>query len=183
MDLGLAGKRVLIGGASRGIGLAMARAFLREGARVALLARNGDNLAEACAQLGSEHGKEKVLAYPIDCAEESAWPLLLANLRSAWKGLDVVIANVGDGRGPQDALPDATRFALAWRTNFATAEVTARATLGLLQESGGCLLFISSIAGLGPSVKTRPVSTLSIAAAFPPSAGAMMRMFSTMRPT
>ena len=148
MDLGLTGKRVLIGGASRGIGFAMARAFLREGARVALLARNSDNLAEACAQLGSEHGKEKVLAYPIDCAEESAWPPLLANIRSAWKGVDVVVANVGDGRGPQDALPDAARFALAWRTNFATAEVTARATLALLQESGGCLLFISSIAGL-----------------------------------
>ena len=148
MDLGLSGKRVLIAGASRGIGLAMARGFLGEGSKVALLARTPGPLSEAVRLLAAEYGEAQVLACPLDCADESAWPAVLAKVRSAWDGLDVVIANVGDGQGPQDALPGADRFASAWRTNFTSAEVTARATLPLLEAGGGCLLFVSSIAGL-----------------------------------
>jgi len=148
MDLGLAGKRVIVAGASRGIGLAMARAFLREGAKVALLARNSEHLSHAVHPIAKEYGDQRVLACPMDCADESAWPAVLANVQSTWNGLDVAIANAGDGQGPQDALPGAERFAAAWRANFTTAEVTARATLAFLQASSGCLLFVSSIAGL-----------------------------------
>ena len=148
MDLGLDGKRVLVAGASRGIGLAMSEGFLREGARVALLARRLDPLSGAARRLGEIHGEAQVLACPADCAEESAWPGVLQKIQSTWGGLDVVIANVGDGRGPQDALPGAERFASAWRVNFTVSEVTARATLPQLESSGGCLLFVSSIAGL-----------------------------------
>jgi len=148
MDLGLKDKRVLVAGASRGIGLAVAEGFLREGARVALLARSPAPLSEALGRLVEEYGAERVLAFPADCAEAAAWPPVLDQIGSAWGGLDVAIANVGDGRGPQDALPDSERFAAAWRSNFAAAEATARATLPLLEGSGGCLLFVSSIAGL-----------------------------------
>lgn len=148
MDLGLKDKRVLVAGASRGIGLAVAEGFLREGARVALLARSPGPLDEVLRCLGAEYGPERVLAFPADCAEAVAWPPILAHIGSAWGGLDVAIANVGDGRGPQDALPDGTRFAAAWGSNFSAAEETARATLPLLEASGGCLLFVSSIAGL-----------------------------------
>jgi 3-oxoacyl-[acyl-carrier protein] reductase len=148
MDLGLDGKRILIAGASRGIGLAMAERFLEEGARVLLLARNGVPLADAARRLAAASDSDRVLTCPADCADESAWPAVLEKIMSAWHGLDVAVANVGDGRGPMDALPNAERFALAWRTNFTTAEATARATLPLLQESAGCLLLVSSIAGL-----------------------------------
>lgn len=148
MDLGLTDKRVLIAGASRGIGLAMAEGFLNEGARVTLLARTAGPLAEAAGRLKEKYGPERVLTFQADCADEAVWPSLLAKICSAWEGLDVAIANVGDGRGPQDALPDAERFSTAWRSNFTSAEVTARAVLPLLEASGGCLLFVSSIAGL-----------------------------------
>jgi len=148
MDLGLDGKRVLVAGASRGIGLAMARGFLEEGARVALLARSHAPLSHAVRELIAKYGEAAVMACSADCAEESAWADVLASIGSAWGGLDVVVANAGDGRGPKDALPAASRFAAAWRNNFSTAEVTARATLRLLETSKGCLLFVSSIAGL-----------------------------------
>lgn len=148
MDLGLTGKRVLIAGASRGIGLAMAKAFLGEGAWVALLARNPAPLSEISQQFQTQYGETRTLTCALDCAEEPAWADVLTKIESAWGGLDVAIANVGDGKGPQNALPDAARFAAAWRTNFTTGEVTARATLPLLMASGGCLLFVSSIAGL-----------------------------------
>ena len=53
MDLGLAGKIVLITGGSKGLGLACARAFIAEGARVAIASRSHDNLEKARAQLGA----------------------------------------------------------------------------------------------------------------------------------
>ncbi len=148
MDLCLTDKRVLIAGASRGIGLAIAESFLQEGALVALVARSVAPLVKAADQLTEKYGQKQVLALTADCADADAWPEILNKLQSTWGGLDVAIANVGDGRGPQDALPDAERFAAAWRTNFTTAEETARATLPMLEASGGCLLFVSSIAGL-----------------------------------
>lgn len=148
MNLGLIDKRVLIAGASRGIGFAMAEGFLREGARVALLARSPEPLSESACRLAEEYDETRVLVFLTDCADEFAWPAVLEKIGAAWGGLDVAIANAGDGRGPQDALPDAVRFGKAWRNNFTTAEVTARATLPMLEASGGCLLFVSSIAGL-----------------------------------
>ena len=148
MILVLEKKRVLITGASRGIGLAIAESFLREGARVALLARSAGPLAEVAGRLTAEHGSDRVLILAADCADADAWPGILKQLESTWDGLDIVVANVGDGRSVPDALPDAARFAQTWRANFVTAEETVRATLPLLEESGGCLLFISSIAGL-----------------------------------
>jgi len=139
---------VLIAGASRGIGFAMAGAFLREGARVVMLARDPDKLNESAQHLRQIYGEDCVLTFSVDCADASKWPQVIAETESVWGGLDVVIANAGDGRGPQNALPDADRFASAWRSNFRTAEETARATLPLLELSNGCLMFISSIAGL-----------------------------------
>ncbi len=148
MDLALTDKRVLIAGASRGIGLAMAEGFLREGARVAMLARTAGPLRAAADDLARRYGAERVLAFAADCADAGAWPRVLEGLQGAWGGLDVAVANVGDGRGAPDALPDAARFAGSWTVNFATAEATARAVLPLLEDSGGCLLFVSSIAAL-----------------------------------
>lgn len=148
MDLDLEKKRVLIAGASRGIGYAMAEGFLKEGARVVMLAREPGKLNESAKQLSRIYGEDRVLSFSVDCADASKWPQVIAETESAWGGLDVVIANAGDGRGPQNALPDADRFANAWRSNFKTAEETARATLPLLELSNGCLMFISSIAGL-----------------------------------
>lgn len=148
MDLTLADKRVLIAGSSRGIGYAMAEGFLREGSRVVMLARDINRLEESANQLRQMYGNDRILACSIDCADAPAWGAVIGLIESEWSGLDVVIANVGGGRGPQDALPNADRFASGWRINFTTAEETARATLTMLEASAGCLLFVSSIAGL-----------------------------------
>ncbi len=56
MDLELRNQRVLITGGSRGIGLACAAGFLREGARVAIVSRSAENLAKACAKLAEVQG-------------------------------------------------------------------------------------------------------------------------------
>lgn len=148
MDLGLSGKRILIAGGSRGIGLAMARGFLDEGARVLLLARNPRNLSAAISGLTDGGSASRVIGIPADCSDMAAWPPVIEKLMDVWGGLDVAIANVGDGRGTQEAMPDPSRLAAAWRTNFTSAEATARSCLPLLEESRGSMLFVSSIAGL-----------------------------------
>ena len=148
MDLGLAGKRVVVAGASRGIGLSIAEAFLREGARVALLARTPRPLADVTARLQASHGDDRVRTFAADCTQPDAWTPVVEELVSSWGGIDVAVANAGDGRSVPDPLPDPERFALMWNNNFVAAEQTARATIPLLQQSGGCLLFIGSIAGL-----------------------------------
>ena len=63
MDLGLAGKVVLVTGGSKGIGLACARAFVAEGARVAIASRSADNISRARVQLGD------VLGVPADLTD------------------------------------------------------------------------------------------------------------------
>lgn len=148
MDLKLEKKRVLITGSSRGIGFGMVNAFLSEGANVVMLDWENSRLAKAASELCEIYGMERVLTFNIDCADAGAWSKVIVEIDTVWGGLDVVIANIGDGRGPQDALPKADRFESAWRSNFITSEETARATLQMLEESCGCLLFISSIAGL-----------------------------------
>ena len=52
MDLGLVGSRALVGGASRGLGAAIAAALAAEGARVALAARPSEHLTTHAARLG-----------------------------------------------------------------------------------------------------------------------------------
>jgi 3-oxoacyl-[acyl-carrier protein] reductase len=147
MELELRGKRVLITGGSRGIGLAIGQAFAHEGASVCLLARRQQMLEQAAGQIRALTSDASVMVASLDCSVEAEWRDLASEIRSLWGGLDVVVANAGSGRSVPDALPEPERFQETWRQNFTTAEVTARASLPLLAE-GGCLLFVTSIAGV-----------------------------------
>ncbi|HET7080006.1 MAG TPA: SDR family NAD(P)-dependent oxidoreductase, partial [Chloroflexia bacterium] len=67
MDLGLANKIALITGASKGIGRAIALELVREGASVAICARNAAALHDAAEEIAAEaHDKGRVLAIPTD---------------------------------------------------------------------------------------------------------------------
>lgn len=148
MDLGLDNKRVLVTGASQGIGEAIARGFLAEGAKVIIVAR-GEQKLNACAlRLADEFGADNVLAMACDCSDSDALSKLKEKALSALGGIDVVVANVGDGRSVPDAIPADEHWNGVWNTNFDTSLFTARTFLPLLEESKGSLLFISSITGL-----------------------------------
>ncbi|MHB8493876.1 MAG: SDR family oxidoreductase [Casimicrobiaceae bacterium] len=88
MDFGLRDKVVVVTGASRGIGFACAQAFVREGARVALISRSRANLDAAVASIG-------------DCAHRPA--VFVADLRDAAQALTMVEA-VESTLGPIDVL-------------------------------------------------------------------------------
>jgi 3-oxoacyl-[acyl-carrier protein] reductase len=91
VDLGLRGKRVIVTGGSRGIGRAIASAFLDEGARVAICARGADSLDEAVRALGQQgevHGR------PADIGRAGEPEAFVDWAARELGGLDVLVSNV-----------------------------------------------------------------------------------------
>ncbi len=148
MDLGLKSKKVLVTGASQGIGLAIVEDFLSEGANVFLVSRGLEKLETAMSSLTSKYSSAEIEIASCDCTNSNALANLVSKIEKTWGGLDVVVANVGDGRSIPDALPDAEQWDMVWDSNFGSALNTARTFLPMLEKSNGCLLFISSITGL-----------------------------------
>jgi 3-oxoacyl-[acyl-carrier protein] reductase len=148
MDLDFTDKRVLITGASTGIGAAIAKKFLEEGAKVIIVSRGSKKLFENQKNLQEEFGKQKIFAESCDCTSSKSLLALANIIQDKWNGIDIVIANVGDGRSVPDPLPNDEQWTKTWNNNFESALYTARIFLPMLQKSKGCLLFISSIAAM-----------------------------------
>ena len=148
MDLKLNNKKVLITGASRGIGLAVAESFLQEGAKTYLVSRGSSALYENEKKLQNIYGLDNVVACKCDCTNVESLNSLKNEVEDKWNSLDVVIVNVGDGRSVSDALPDDMQWKKTWNSNFESALQTARTFLPMLEKSQGVLLFVSSIAGM-----------------------------------
>jgi 3-oxoacyl-[acyl-carrier protein] reductase len=148
MDLGLKSKRVLITGASKGIGAAIAHTFLKENALTYIVSRGSEQLYQTKSSLIEEFGENRVIADECDCTDPSELLVLKERVQERWNGLDIVIANVGDGRSVSDPLPDDNQWKKIWDNNFETSLYTARTFLPMLRESKGCLLFVSSITAM-----------------------------------
>ncbi|MGY1813799.1 SDR family NAD(P)-dependent oxidoreductase [Blastococcus sp. SYSU D00820] len=89
MDLQLRGKRAIVTGASRGIGLAVADGLAAEGADVALVARDADAL-ERAAQRVRRHGTT-VLVSPADTRDDAAVRAMVGSVAGALGGVDVLV--------------------------------------------------------------------------------------------
>ncbi len=148
MNLNLDNKKVLITGASRGIGLAVAESFLQEGAKTYLVSRGSSALYENEKKLQNIYGLDNVVACKCDCTNVESLNSLKNEVEDKWNSLDVVIVNVGDGRSVSDALPDDMQWKKTWNSNFESTLQTARTFLPMLEKSQGVLLFVSSIAGM-----------------------------------
>jgi NAD(P)-dependent dehydrogenase (short-subunit alcohol dehydrogenase family) len=96
MDLNLAGKRVIVTGASRGIGRAIARAFADEGARVAICARSDEAIQISGRDLP---GAGAVIARAVDVTDTAGVQAFVGEVADAWGGVDILVNNAGQGRG------------------------------------------------------------------------------------
>ncbi|PJZ70382.1 polyketide synthase [Leptospira perolatii] len=148
MNLELGNKKVIISGSSRGIGLAVAKAFLSEGANVGLIARGREKLESVYLQLKAEFGVQRVSMYLADTTNSIEVRSAIKYFESNLGGVDILVANVGDGRSVKDPLPSEDRFLQTWNINFRSSEIVVRESLDLLRAAKGVILFIGSIAGL-----------------------------------
>lgn len=147
MDLGLEGKRVFVGGSSRGIGLAIARGFLAEGAGVAIAARGADSLEEARSTLAAEYEGRRVAAVRADMRDEAQVDEAASRAVEELGGLDVAVANAGSGRGPGGWELSVEQWREMWDENFTSAVLLSRRAAEAM-DGGGALCLIGSIAGL-----------------------------------
>lgn len=93
--ISLENKAVVVTGASRGIGLAIAGAFAAEGARVALIARNKPALDAALKQLPG--GKDRHLALKADIRKQSDIKRIISQTRKRFRRIDIWVNNAGVG--------------------------------------------------------------------------------------
>ena len=99
MNLGLDKKRVFITASSDGIGLATAKAFLDEGAFVAINGRDHEKLNRACDNLIGQYGRGRVLSVAGDATQTEDIKSFYSIVESEWNGLDVLVCNAGSGKG------------------------------------------------------------------------------------
>lgn len=148
MDLGLGGKTAFIAGSTRGIGFAIARGFLREGANVVITGRTIDSLEKAKAMLLMEADEDRVLAIRGDMTVPSDIHRAIEESIEAYGKVYCVVANVGSGigRGGWDLGIEDWQSGL--KVNLYGAIFLVQAVMDHLVKQGeGSMIFISSIAG------------------------------------
>jgi NAD(P)-dependent dehydrogenase (short-subunit alcohol dehydrogenase family) len=136
-------KRILITGASSGVGLAAVEHFAREGADLALLARGEAALTEAAA-VAHEHGVEAHV-FPADLADRDATCRAVDGARDALGGLDVIVSNAGAVSFGHFLEVDPDDFDRTLAVTFTGAVNLIRAALPELRASRGVIVATSSI--------------------------------------
>jgi 3-oxoacyl-[acyl-carrier protein] reductase len=145
VDTGLAGKGVVVTGASGGIGSAVARAFAAEGAKVAVHFNNGRDRAEAVAE---EIGGAPVIG--ADLTDEAQVDSLFAQAREALGQVDVCAAVAGVWPAADEPVweLELDRWEATVRANLTATFLTARAFLREVERTGhGSLVLVGSTAG------------------------------------
>jgi 3-oxoacyl-[acyl-carrier protein] reductase len=138
MDLGLAGKKALITGATKGIGRAIAETLLDEGVAVAICARNAEGVEQAVAELSS---RGTVVGAAVDAGDAEGLRGFIASSIEQLGGLDIYVHNTS-GKG-------AKSFE-AWKNNFDIDLMSlihgVDAAKAALADGGGALISIGTTA-------------------------------------
>ncbi len=149
MDLRLTGRRAFVTGASRGIGLAIARGLAVEGAVVSIAARNAEGLAGAVDGLGRDG--LTVHPYVVDVTDVAALEEAVTRSATEQDGLDLLVANAGGTRGGGLQTSTADDWMFTMGVNVVHAASAIRAAVPWLSKSGdGAALVIGSISGWKP---------------------------------
>ena len=89
------GRSVLITGGSRGLGMALAQELLRQGARVSILARQGDELDRARTMLLSQFPQAELHLVAADVTDRTSLQAAITSAVERWQGLDILVNNAG----------------------------------------------------------------------------------------
>ncbi len=141
------GRRIILTGASEGIGRALALELAARGARIALAARDRErleSLAQECRGRGGE-----ALAVPTDVTNQQDLDWLVTETAKVFGGIDTVVHNAGITMWSRfDALQDLEVFERLIEVNYLAPVRLTALTLPHLRESGGLIVAVASLAGL-----------------------------------
>jgi 3-oxoacyl-[acyl-carrier protein] reductase len=133
MDLGLRGAHALVTGASKGMGLEIARTLGEEGAKVALCARGPAHLAKAADAVRAA-GSPEVLTIELDVTSGEQVDAAFAQVAEEWGHLNALVNTVGPGAGRFDQLGDED-WSAVFETGMMGAVRCVRAGLPLLRRA------------------------------------------------
>jgi 3-oxoacyl-[acyl-carrier protein] reductase len=160
MDKVLRGKVAIVGGASQGIGYAIARRLAGEGADVALVARRAEPLAAAAQRIAAETGS-KAVPVAADIRKAADCERIVPEAVGALGRLDILVNNDGaPPLGPVLSFDDAA-WDKAWQQNFMSVARLTRAAVPHMKAAGGgrivnitALSVLQPMANFGLSVAT-----------------------------
>lgn len=141
-------QKILITGASSGLGAGMARAFAAKGRDLALCARRIDRLDELKAELTAQYPNIKVAVAELDVNDHEQVPKVFAALSDELGGIDRVIVNAGIGKGWPLGEGKLWANKATIETNLVAALVQIETALEMFKNTGsGHLVLISSVLG------------------------------------
>jgi NAD(P)-dependent dehydrogenase (short-subunit alcohol dehydrogenase family) len=137
MELGLAGRRAIVTGGSKGLGKAIAGELIAEGADVAICSRHAEELEAAAAELGKQApgGAGTVLAMPCDVTDPTQVTAFVDAATTLMGGLDVLVNNAGGARPGQFATLTDTDWQEDIETKLFSQIRCTRAALPHLRQS------------------------------------------------
>jgi short-subunit dehydrogenase len=141
-------QKILITGASSGLGAGMARAFAAKGRDLALCARRTDRLGELKTELSQRYPGTMVAVAALDVNDHEQVPKVFAELSDTLGGIDRVIVNAGIGKGAPLGSGKLWANKATIETNLVAALVQIETALEMFKEQGsGHLVLISSVLG------------------------------------
>jgi len=143
----LDGKVAIVTGGGTGIGRAIARRFVEEGAQVVICGRRMDKLEEAAGSI--DETRKKILPLPCDVTDKAQISGLVKTTVNKFDGIDVLVNNAGVMRFDPLVEADDETFELLMRTNlWAPWRFSVAVVPQMKKRGGGSIITISSVAGL-----------------------------------
>jgi NAD(P)-dependent dehydrogenase (short-subunit alcohol dehydrogenase family) len=155
VDLQLDGRRAIVTGGSRGIGLAVARVLVSEGARVALVARGVEALSAAAGEVGG-------IAVPANTGSDASVTAMVAAVVEAFGGVDILVnaaATLNQGGFSEDSLED--HLAIKVRGYLRCARAVAPL---MVEEGWGRIINVSGLAARQTGSVVGSVRNVAVAA-------------------
>ncbi len=144
MNLNLENKKVFVTGSSKGIGLAIAKSFLSQRAKVILNGRSKKELDLALSSLNSSNAQGLV----ADLTSANDIKNVIEKIVSLYGYLDILICNIGSGRSVPPGEETQEEFLRIFEINFLTASNIIQAAKPIITKNTGSITCISSICGL-----------------------------------
>jgi 3-oxoacyl-[acyl-carrier protein] reductase len=147
MDLNLAGKVVFVTGSSRGIGRAIASAFLQEGARVVVSGRDKAALDVTCEAFAKF--EDQIFPFCGDLLKKETIESALDQIHTRWGKIDSLVANIGSGTARSGWDLNEDDWNDAFEINFRGAVRITQAILPEMKTArSGNIVYVGSIVGI-----------------------------------